>query len=227
MLERRPVAVAVWLKVVWMRPVSGSISSGSASRYVLFSFVSSRQVSILGTISCSSRIWPSTLASVEKPVLPRRFLVSSRSTNSTSASCWGEPIVNSFPASSKMSASSCAIRFSNPSPISARRFASSLTPVRSTSASTSTSGISTSSMRRSSPFSFIDERCRAASSQTSRASAAASAISSSSDSAPSSIWPSPSLSACAAASATSLAAARPRCAAISGRSYVRRAGSSR
>ena len=31
-LERRPVAAVTWLKVVWMRPLSGSISSGSASR---------------------------------------------------------------------------------------------------------------------------------------------------------------------------------------------------
>ena len=31
-LESRPVAVAVWLKVVWSRPLSGWISSGSASR---------------------------------------------------------------------------------------------------------------------------------------------------------------------------------------------------
>ena len=31
-LESRPVVVATWLKVVWMRPVSASISSGSESR---------------------------------------------------------------------------------------------------------------------------------------------------------------------------------------------------
>ena len=31
-LESRPVAVAVWLKVVWTRPVSGSIRSGRESR---------------------------------------------------------------------------------------------------------------------------------------------------------------------------------------------------
>ena len=31
-LESRPVVVATWLKVVWMRPVSGSIRPGSASR---------------------------------------------------------------------------------------------------------------------------------------------------------------------------------------------------
>jgi len=31
-LERRPVVVEAWLKVVWTRPVSGSISSGSESR---------------------------------------------------------------------------------------------------------------------------------------------------------------------------------------------------
>ena len=31
-LDSRPVVVATWLNVVWMRPVSGSISSGSESR---------------------------------------------------------------------------------------------------------------------------------------------------------------------------------------------------
>src|SRR6185312_15673898 len=36
-LDRRPVVVAVWLKVVCSRPVLGRMSSGSASRYVLLS----------------------------------------------------------------------------------------------------------------------------------------------------------------------------------------------
>ena len=49
------------------------------------SFVSSRQLSTLPMISCSSRIWASTRASVEKPVLPRRFLVSPSSSKSTVA----------------------------------------------------------------------------------------------------------------------------------------------
>jgi hypothetical protein len=31
-LERRPVVVEAWWKVVWIRPVSESISSGSVSR---------------------------------------------------------------------------------------------------------------------------------------------------------------------------------------------------
>ena len=31
-LESRPVAAVTWLKVVWMRPVSESTSSGSESR---------------------------------------------------------------------------------------------------------------------------------------------------------------------------------------------------
>ncbi len=68
------------------------------------SLVSSRHSSTLPTISCSSRIWERTRASVEKPVLPRRFFVSPSSSKRTSASCWGEPIVNSWPASSKISA---------------------------------------------------------------------------------------------------------------------------
>ena len=41
---------------------------------MFFSFVSSRQLSTLATISCSSRIWPRTRASVEKPVLPAPLL---------------------------------------------------------------------------------------------------------------------------------------------------------
>ena len=47
------------------------------------SFVSSRQRSTFSTIGCSSRSWPSTRASVEKPVLPRRFLVSPSSSKKT------------------------------------------------------------------------------------------------------------------------------------------------
>ena len=31
-LESRPVAARTWLKVVWIRPSSGSISPGSESR---------------------------------------------------------------------------------------------------------------------------------------------------------------------------------------------------
>ena len=40
--ERRPVAAPVWLKSVWMRCVRGWTRNGSVSRYVDFSFVSSR-----------------------------------------------------------------------------------------------------------------------------------------------------------------------------------------
>ena len=40
--EMRPVSATTWLKVVWMRPVRGEISGGSASRYVPLSLVTSR-----------------------------------------------------------------------------------------------------------------------------------------------------------------------------------------
>ena len=52
---------------------------------MLFSLVSSRQVSIFSTIGCSSRIWARTRASVEKPVLPRRLRVRPSSSKRTSA----------------------------------------------------------------------------------------------------------------------------------------------
>ena len=73
---------------------------------MLVSFVTSRQRSTLATISCSSRIWERTRASVEKPVLPRRLRLRPSSSKRTSPSCWGEPIVNSRPASSQISACS-------------------------------------------------------------------------------------------------------------------------
>ena len=41
-LDSRPVAAPTWLNVVWMRPSRGLTSGGSASRYVDFSFDSSR-----------------------------------------------------------------------------------------------------------------------------------------------------------------------------------------
>ena len=72
------------------------------------SWLSSRQRSIFGTISCSSRIACRTRASVEKPVLPRRFLDRPSLLNRISPSCWGEPIVNSVPARSQISRSSVA-----------------------------------------------------------------------------------------------------------------------
>ena len=56
------------------------------------SWLSSRQRSIFGTISCSSRIDCSTRASVEKPVLPRRFFDSPSLSNRIAPSCCGEPI---------------------------------------------------------------------------------------------------------------------------------------
>ena len=56
------------------------------------SWLSSRQRSILGMISCSSRIACSTRASVEKPVLPRRLRDRPSLSNRIAPSCWGEPI---------------------------------------------------------------------------------------------------------------------------------------
>lgn len=38
----RPVAVSIWWNWVWMRPSRGQMYLGSASRYVLFSFMFSR-----------------------------------------------------------------------------------------------------------------------------------------------------------------------------------------
>ena len=63
-VESRPVAATVWLKVVCRRP-SSPISDGSGTRYVLRSFDSSRHSSITATISCSARIERSTFVSVE------------------------------------------------------------------------------------------------------------------------------------------------------------------
>ena len=73
------------------------------------SFDSSRHFSISGMISCSPRIARSTRASVENPVLPRRLRLSSSFSNRIRASCCGEPIVNSSPASSQMRCSSSSI----------------------------------------------------------------------------------------------------------------------
>ena len=67
---------------------------------------SSRKRSTFGTIGCSERIACSTRASVEKPVLPRRLRDRPSFSNRISPSCWGEAIVNSVPASSKISPSS-------------------------------------------------------------------------------------------------------------------------
>jgi hypothetical protein len=40
--DSRPVAATVWSNVVCTRPSAGSVSGGSASTYVFFSFASSR-----------------------------------------------------------------------------------------------------------------------------------------------------------------------------------------
>ena len=133
---------------------------------------SSRQRSIFGTISCSSRIACSTRASVEKPVLPRRFRERPRRSKRISPSCWGEPIVNSVPARAKISRSSPSISSRTRVVISPRRSRFSRTPSSSRSRSTRTSGNSISSITASSPRSAICSRCQSASAPRSTASAA-------------------------------------------------------
>ena len=83
---------------------------------MLFSLLSSRQLSIFSTIGCSSRIWASTRASVENPVFPRRLRVSPSFSKRIWPTCCGEPIVNSSSASSKISHSSVSIRSPKPAP---------------------------------------------------------------------------------------------------------------
>src|SRR4029453_17213469 len=61
-------------------------------------------------ISCSWRIAWSTRASVEYPVLPRRLRDRPSFSKRIGASCWGEPIVNSSPASSQTRRSSSTAR---------------------------------------------------------------------------------------------------------------------
>ena len=133
---------------------------------------SSRQRSIFGMISCSSRIACSTRASVEKPVLPRRLRESPSFSNRISPSCCGEEIRNSASASAKMSSSSAISSARTRALISARRSRFRRTPSSSISRNTATSGSSISSITRSRPRSAICSRCQAASARSSSASAA-------------------------------------------------------
>ena len=123
-------------------------------------------------ISCSPRMAWSTRASVEKPVLPRRFLDSPSLVNSTSASCWGEPMVNSSPASIHTSRSSALASSSTRLAIARTVSTSSFTPARSISTSTSTSGSSISCSSRVSPSASSRSRWRSASTRVTTASAA-------------------------------------------------------
>ena len=99
-LDSRPVAVTVWLKEVWSRPVVGSTSAGSASTYVDLSFESIRYSRILAGNGWSRASRVRTSTSVERPVFPRRtprleiFSFSNRTTRSWA----GEWMLNSPPA---------------------------------------------------------------------------------------------------------------------------------
>jgi hypothetical protein len=101
-LERRPVAAIVWLKEVCTRPVTGSISAGSASTYVDLSFAICRYSRIFAGSGCSAASFVSTSTSVERPVFVflMPFVESLSRSNRTSRSWIGEPMLNSPPASS-------------------------------------------------------------------------------------------------------------------------------
>ena len=102
LLLRRPVAATAWLKLVCTRPVSGLTSTGRASMYVPFSFIIPRQSRIsLGSswVSASSSR-TSTAVDGARDVPVRLRTGRPIRSNSTSASCFGELMLNSPPASS-------------------------------------------------------------------------------------------------------------------------------
>ena len=95
--DRRPVAATVWLNEVWMRPVSGWISSGSGSTYVESSFASARCSRIFAGSGWTVASLFSASTSSEMPVLPFAEPLASRScrrSNSTSRSWIGELMLN-------------------------------------------------------------------------------------------------------------------------------------
>ena len=63
--DSRPVAATSWLNEVWMRPVRGWMSAGSASAYVPFSLASWRYSRIFPGSACPSASSSSTSTSVE------------------------------------------------------------------------------------------------------------------------------------------------------------------
>ena len=144
LLLKRPVAATAWLKQVCTRPVSGFTSCGSASMYVPFSFISARHSRIWRGRSWASASSSSTSTAVDGARdVPVRFRTGSCSlSNRISASCLGELMLNSPPASSKISAvrraSSCSMRCD----CAASAGPSMRTPARSTPTSTGISGSS-------------------------------------------------------------------------------------
>ncbi len=109
LLLRRPVAATAWLKDVCTRPVSGLTSSGSASMYVPFSFSSAAPVENQPRQLVRERQLLEHLDGRRRR--PRRAgplaaPAGCSLSNRTSASCFGELMLNSPPASSKI----CFIR---------------------------------------------------------------------------------------------------------------------
>ena len=114
-LESRPVVVATWLKVVWMRALVRVDQPRQRVEVRVLELGQLAPALDLGDDRCSSRIWAITRASVENPVLPRRFLRQTQVLEEDLSELLGEPIVNSWPASSQISACSVSIRSPNPS----------------------------------------------------------------------------------------------------------------
>ena len=104
LLLSRPVAATAWLNVVCTRPVAGLTSAGSASTYVPLSFWMLRHFSTRPGSSCVCASSSSTSCAVETTRVLPVFLPACRFsfTKRTSASCFGELMLNSPPACRKI-----------------------------------------------------------------------------------------------------------------------------
>ncbi len=144
LLLRRPVAATAWLKLVCTRPVSGFTSCGSASMYVPFSFVMPRQSRISRGRSCVSASSSSTSTAVDGAFdVPVRLMTGRPSLSKrTSASCLGDPMLNSPPDISKTCFISRVSSSSTCCDCASSAVESMRTPARSIAMSTGTSGSS-------------------------------------------------------------------------------------
>ncbi len=137
------MAVTVWLKVVWIRFVSGEISSPKASAYVDFSFATCRYSKISLTMGYSSASSSSTSAAVDGPVLVRFRTGRPIFLNRITPSCLGELMLNFSPAWVWMESVSLVRVSSKSAEISSKRSGSTRIPRFSIRASTLAKGSST------------------------------------------------------------------------------------
>lgn len=166
---RRPVTATVCWKVVWIRP-SAPISLISPATVVRSRARSRCRSRICGrplSVRVASQV--SASASVEYPDLIFFVLGRSSSSNSTSRSCFVDPGLKRRPAMAAASSAARSIAAANLRSSSRNRPASTWTPARSTLASRSDRGSSTSRSTASMPVAARSGANRPARSRTARA----------------------------------------------------------